>query len=279
MRLQLPESINEEDSAALLSAAEQGDADAQFRLGVLLFDQGESQEGIAWLRKAVAQEHPGAFCRLGILYLSGESDVRFDAKYGVHLLKKAAACDDANALFHLGMCYEQGLGIKRSRSKAVACYTRSADLGSSGGLYMLALCYMDGSGVRRDIARANELLQEAARLGHLSAYYDLAINYYTGNGIDKNISKAISLMERSADGGDEDAMLFLACAYLDGGYGVPQNSDAARTWLIRALDADPELADSRERFEQIYHDQALPDLSSAELDIHFIRCYSSRILP
>ena len=67
--------ISEMSVEELKEKAEQGDADAQFRLGECYFNGNDIKQdykaGANWFTKAAEQEHAGAQYRLGLCYLFG----------------------------------------------------------------------------------------------------------------------------------------------------------------------------------------------------------------
>lgn len=95
-------------------AAEEGDADAQFNLGMCYYygdgvDQ-EYKQAIDWLTKSARQDHGQAQLWLGKLYLNenvGEPNASEAAKW----LKKAASKDIAEAQYLLAILYKNGNGV------------------------------------------------------------------------------------------------------------------------------------------------------------------------
>jgi len=88
--------------------AEQGDADAQFRLGVM--------------------------------YESGQGVLRSDAE-AIKWYRKAAERDDAVAQFNLGIMYAKG--GSPNHAEAVLWYRRAADHGLAGAQFNLGMMYVD----------------------------------------------------------------------------------------------------------------------------------------
>ncbi|OBS65394.1 hypothetical protein A6R68_06057 [Neotoma lepida] len=46
------------------------------------------------------------------------------------LTEVSAATEDSQSRFHLGICYERGLGVQRNLGEAVKCYQQSAAVGN-----------------------------------------------------------------------------------------------------------------------------------------------------
>jgi uncharacterized protein len=107
--------------------AEQGDADAQFHLGVMY----ESSQGV----------------------------LRSDAE-AIKWYRKAAERDDAVAQFNLGVMYAKG--VSPNHAEAALWYRRAADHGLAGAQFNLGMMYVEGQGVSQDDVQAHMWLDLAA---------------------------------------------------------------------------------------------------------------------
>lgn len=94
--------------------AEQGDAGAQFRLGLMYYlGQGVTQdyaEAVRWYRKAAEQGYAIAQFNLGVMYNKGRG-VTQDYAEAVRWHRKAAEQGHAKAQFALGVMYNNGQGV------------------------------------------------------------------------------------------------------------------------------------------------------------------------
>ncbi|MEE2933713.1 MAG: tetratricopeptide repeat protein, partial [Pseudomonadota bacterium] len=95
-------------------AAEQGDAFAQFRLG-MMYDQGrgvpqDDKTAVKWYRLAAEQGDASAQYNLGLMYRDGYG-VPQDDKIAVKWFRLAAEQGDASAQSNLGVMYGFGLGV------------------------------------------------------------------------------------------------------------------------------------------------------------------------
>ena len=107
--------------------AEQGDADAQFHLGVM--------------------------------YESGQGVLRSDAEV-IKWYRKAAQQDDAVAQFDLGVMYAKG--VSPNHAEAALWYRLAADHGLGGAQFNLGMMYAEGQGVPQDYVQAHMWLKLAA---------------------------------------------------------------------------------------------------------------------
>lgn len=127
---------------ACRSAAEGGDAAAQFRLGLMYaYGRGTSREeeqAAAWLRKAAEQNHVPAQAKLGLMLARGQGMAKDEAGAAVWL-HKAADKNDVTAQFNLGMMYVHGVGVAKDTAQAQSWYRKAAAQGHAGAQANLAV--------------------------------------------------------------------------------------------------------------------------------------------
>jgi TPR repeat protein len=117
----------------LLQKAEQGDANAQYQLGMhytfsangRLAQKSDSVEAAKWYRKAADQGLAEAQFALGQIYNSGQG-VPQDYVESVKWLRKAAEQGHEQAQFQLGVSYEYGEGVQRDYIEAHKWYNIAA---------------------------------------------------------------------------------------------------------------------------------------------------------
>ena len=123
--------------------AEQGDADAQYNLGVMYgHGKGVPQdfaEAAVWYRKAAEQGHA-------------------KAQYNL-----------AKAQYNLGIMYDLGKGVPQDFAEAVAWYRKAAEQGLANAQYNLGVMYEDGMGVSQDYVTAYAWYNLAAAQGNENA--------------------------------------------------------------------------------------------------------------
>lgn len=116
----------------LRKAAEQGDAQAQFNLG-MCYANGKGvkenlTEAVEWYRKAAEQGHAQAQYELsGCYYLK----YGYDNNKCIEWLRKAAEQGHIKAQYQLGYCYDKGHGVKKDPNEAVKWYRKAAEQGDS----------------------------------------------------------------------------------------------------------------------------------------------------
>jgi uncharacterized protein len=135
-----PTPTREVDKAAvttLRKSAEQGNATAQNRLG-LLYTQGQGipqDRGLAkqWFEKAAEQGNAGAQVNLGTLYLLGQGALDSD-QMALFWFRQAAEQHEPLAFAKLGFMYEQGRGVPKDVIQAYMWYSLSAAQGEQRAL-------------------------------------------------------------------------------------------------------------------------------------------------
>jgi TPR repeat protein len=153
----------------LRPVAEGGDAEAQYRIG-LMYEWGKGYplnkpEGISWFRKSAAQGHPAAQLELGVIFANGEG-VPADGAQAVSWFRKAAMQGNPTAQYNLGLMYAKGNGISKDNAQAIAWIRKAADQGLTIAQFKLGVAYENGEGVVRDKVLAYANYAIAARDGN-----------------------------------------------------------------------------------------------------------------
>jgi len=225
-------------------AADAGSAEGNHRLG-LINAQGlagvprNEAKAVELFEKAAAAGHTRAQINLGILYLRGQGVTR-DLVQARAWLEKAAASDDAQALYALGRALSDSSGQAIADPvRAADLFRRAAEKGHvlAGLRYGLALS--EGNGVKRDTAAAQRWLMQAHQSGipeAALAMADLAARTPASRDKAANeqvVKSALSWYEMAAHGGVPSAQFKLANAYF-AGVGLPRDPVQAQQWYTRA---------------------------------------------
>ncbi|MFG6485477.1 tetratricopeptide repeat protein [Roseateles sp. BYS78W] len=141
------------ETKALISKAEAGDAQAQFKVSVA-FDYGrgaprDGKEAMKWYRLAADQGLAEAQNSVG----SGlQADKRFAEARPWY--EKAAAQRHALATNNLAYLYDLGLGVPQDRQKGFELYLKAADLGWAEAMWNIANMYGAGQLGEKDLVKA-----------------------------------------------------------------------------------------------------------------------------
>ena len=146
------------------SAAEHGDADAQYAIGTR-YSNGDGvpkddTQAVVWWRRAAEQRLPEAEVALAEAYHQG-SGVTKDFDRALAWFRQAAEQGDAQAENNLGFMYQNGEGVPRDPAAAVRWWRRAAEGGNVSALYNLAVAYRNGDGVEHDNVEAFKWVQIA----------------------------------------------------------------------------------------------------------------------
>ena len=218
--------------------AEQGDATAQYNLGVCYGDGvGVTQDysqAAHWFRQAAEQGHAFAQHSLGNSYFRGYG-VTKDLSQAVYWYRKAAEQGIMETQCNLGICYYNGYGVTQDYNQAVHWLRKAAEQGDVTAQRGLAGCYMDGNGVTKDDKQAVYWFRKAAEQGHTAAQYSLGLCYYKGDGVTEDDSQAVYWWKKAAEQEHADAQYNLGLCYKNG-YGVTKDDKQAEYWLQKAAE-------------------------------------------
>ena len=106
------------------------------------------------LRARAEQGEAEAQYDLGVMYANGLGVPEDDAE-AVRWLRLAAGQGFAAAQFTLGLWYDHGLGVPQDDIEAVRWYRLAADQGDASAQSHLAIMYQNGKGVPQDYVQAH----------------------------------------------------------------------------------------------------------------------------
>lgn len=158
--------------SAWRAAAKEGDARAQFGLGLMYFrGTGTEQNDRAaakWFAAASQSRHPAALYYLGILTYNGRG-VREDQFRAADLFEQSSRFGGpAAADFAMGLVFFNGAGRDQSYFLAAKWFKRAANRGHAGAQYLLGSLYRRGWGVPVDLAEAYYWMKLSERTGKVT---------------------------------------------------------------------------------------------------------------
>ena len=242
---------------ALRKSAEQGDARAQFKLGVDYFTGvgaiQDYKEAAKWWTKAAEQGDADAQYRLGMFYRNGNG-VTKDEKEAVRWWTKSAEQGNAEAKsslekLRLTKAAEQGdaaaqcdLGVfclykntKYYHQEAVKWFTKAAEQGNAKAQYFLGECHLEGIGVEKDEKEAVNWYTKSAEQGNAVAQFDLGVCYDNGRGVGKDEKQAVKWYTKAAEQGYAKAQSNLGVCY-ETGRGVGKDEKQAVKWYTKSAE-------------------------------------------
>lgn len=128
----------------------------------------DDQQAVAWYRKAAEQGDAHAQFILGLMYFDGRGVAKDDLQ-AVTWYRKAAEQGYSSAQVNLGLMHVSGRGVAKDDLQAVTWLRKAADQGNAYGQHGLGLLYMVGRGVPKDNELAYFWLLLSSAQGHKEA--------------------------------------------------------------------------------------------------------------
>ena len=98
--------------------------------GVEYYEVGDYTNAVKYFQQAVEQGDAQAQYNLGVCYYEGQG-VPQDYVEAVKLYRKAAEQGYALAQYNLGVCYYNGRGVPQNYTEAVKCFRKAAEQGDA----------------------------------------------------------------------------------------------------------------------------------------------------
>lgn len=167
---------------------------------------------------------------------------------------------DAEAQYHVGMMYNNGIGTQQDPQQAFGWFQKSASSNDPLGAYKLG-CYYAGQFagvVKTDENEALKYKLVAANAGYSLAQHDVAV-FYSRQG---NSEEAVKWLKLAGDQGNDMSLYGLSSSYYEG-KGVPQDLPLAFAYFkLSLMTSQTELND---RTKAVL-DEMIGKMSAAELD-------------
>lgn len=190
----------EEAIAMWLPLANDGNASAQFNIGVM-YANGlgvDRDMGVAmsWWGNAARQLHVRAAHNLALAMLAGEPIVngeraKPDFTAILRYLKIGADAGYPNSEYTMGKLYADGVGVEKDERRAAELYLSASIKGFAKAQYNLGKVYRDGVGMRKDEGLSLFWFSEAAERGHARAQDRMAERCLAGRGVPKDEVEAL----------------------------------------------------------------------------------------
>lgn len=237
---------SEYEFKGLTSLAEQGDPDAQFKLGQI-YQQGSMNvkknpiEAVKWFRKSSEQDNVRALCQLGYSYVLG-SGVKKDMSEAIKCFNKAAVIGSSTAYEFFANCYtvDNGIYLDSGLSKNdVEAYAYYILAGRSDKILSnkLTPAQIEAGKTRSEELRKKfteeylQQLKQKALQGDTKSQLILGSKYSIGvRGTPKDTNEAIKWYKMAVAKGSNEALMSLGRCYLD-----LQNPNEAIKWYSKAL--------------------------------------------
>lgn len=217
---------------ALLESAEQGDRDAQYKVGDHYYHglgiPRNFVEAVKWYKKSAEQGNAWGENNLAVCYANGRG-VPKNEKEAFHWYTIAAKQGHAPAQSNLGACYFYGLGTSVDHAEAVNWYRKAAEQEDHVAQLNLAFCYEAGTGVTNDSKLAAKWFLKSAEHGNAIAQWKYS-GYCYGRGDTKEM---IRWLHESASQDFAAAQYNLGILY-ERGEEASRDREAAIQWMRKA---------------------------------------------
>ncbi len=222
-----------------LRAAENGDAEAQFTIGMAHYrgigTAADEKAALQWIQRAANARHAAAQLHMGLSYLRG-TEVPLDETAAASFLESAAMQGHAEAQYVLATLLTNGRGVPQDHVWAALWYGKAARQGVAAAQSMLGLMYLSGLGVPEDHMTALQWFLIGARSGDAAGRAAATSVSATLNEAERAaLTRTAAAWSRSSDGGatDRAAIQFLQQNLTRLGYdpGAPDGLFGARTQM------------------------------------------------
>ena len=152
------------------------------------------------------------------------------------LIKRAGESGHAKAALKVSELLLAGSGVPKDTIGAFEWAVKAADLGDVEAQLLAASKYEVGRGTTRSLSKALALYERALEQGSAPARMKVAGLLDRGEpGIEQNRPRALPLFQEAAAEGDPEA-IFMIGTYLQRGYVVTKDEEAASRWFLRAAE-------------------------------------------
>ncbi len=160
---------------------------------------------------------------MGDAYYYGREGRDVDTAEAIRWYRHAASMGHSAALYSLGYCYYQGIGVKKNEGKAVRYFRQAAQQELIDAQNLLGEC--NDCSVEEEAETAVELYLKATVRKHAKTQYSLGYLYYTANAYEE----AIKWLSQAGEQGHAEAQWLVGTLH-EQGMGTPKNEEEAKRW-------------------------------------------------
>ncbi|MFR9534911.1 MAG: hypothetical protein SNG49_08740 [Rikenellaceae bacterium] len=216
-------------SIKLQEKALNGDAESQAELATFYGQQGDMQEALKWGKLAAEQGNAQGEYVLGLSLL-----MQGDTQQSITLIESAANKGVAKAQFAIGKMYLWGENsLETNIPKALLFLEQSAKNGYAQANFLLGLGYYQGNiGFPQDLEKAEPFLYSSWQTGNIGCGIALSQLYL----LRKDYKKLIPVLNSLSEQDIAQAKSMLSYLYADGDGGLEKNEQLAAQLRVEAAD-------------------------------------------
>ena len=127
-------------------------------------------------------------------------------------LKQAAELGHIEALYYLGRCYEEGIGVSENMTTAVDCFEKAALKKHRHSMYSAGMCCIE----LKDYEKSFEYFEMILKQNPLDfpALFERGKLYHTKDFVNRNFEKGLADIDASAKGGYVPALTYMGTTYI-----------------------------------------------------------------
>lgn len=220
-------------------AAEQGNAYAQTRLGIIhqygLGTEADTDLANAYYKQAAEANYAPAQLQIGLTYQQGIGKP-IDNQVATQWFAKALKNGSDAAQGHLDDLFQQVIR-EQDKTTLLTWYQQIANQDYAPAQNNLAYIYDKGIGVQEDDVKAFEWYKKAADQGYLMAQNNVGYLYKHGKGTTKDLKAAVKYYQLAAKQGYAPAQNNLGYM-LENGLGTEKQEEEAINWYEKAANQD-----------------------------------------
>ena len=182
-------------------------------------------QAAVWYRRSAAGNVATAQFSLGCMHMEGRGGLEKSDDKAVALYRLASAAGERNALYNLGNCFRDGIGVPKDLSEAVRLWGLAADKGQVLAKAALACAYMYAEGVEKDYDAALRFARSAADSGSFLGERQMGVLCFEGWGVARDAREAARWWAKAAARGDASS---IECLRMLAAQSVPEAAAALR---------------------------------------------------
>ena len=172
------------------------DFDSGYQLALYHIKNKNYLSALNYLFSGVENNHVPSIKLLANMYVNGDG-VSKDHQIAINLLNKAKDLGDIKVIHQLALLYYS----LEQYNKAFEHFQIGANNGDLDSIYHLGLCYAKGLGVKQDFLLARNQYEKAAKEYEPRSLYNLSLYYRNGISVSQNIELADRLLEQAYEHG------------------------------------------------------------------------------
>lgn len=216
----------------MATAVDASEGRPQLQEAIDQFFKGNIQDSLPVFEQLADRDNPEAHYYLGVIYTNKQSKY-YAIEKGMAHISSAINLGHSQAMFHMGMMYDNGIGVERNALEANDWYRRSRASEKLGDAVVTHYKEKNNSLQEVEYSELFEELLSQAAAGHAEVQFQVARIFDDGKLVPRDFGKAIYWYKKAADNGYGEAQFTMGYFYCRG-EGVKKDNKVANEWLIKS---------------------------------------------